>query len=153
MLIACRCGCGKQFEPYPKQQQYFSAACRQKRTRGNRWQVCSIGCETVRAKMYLPSPKAAQGQCARCGKVFKKPCLKSKYCSVECRCKMQNKLSTEARKVELKELTVFRKRLKDSHYEFAKDDPSPTARAARVRYLTQFYANDENGARMGLQRT
>jgi hypothetical protein len=93
------------------------------------------------------------GQCALCKKMFRKFWPKSKYCSVECRSKMQNKLSTEARKVELKELTVFRKKLTDAHYELARYDPDPTTRAARVRYLAVFYANDEHGARVGLQRS
>lgn len=33
MLIVCRCGCGQEFEPCPRQQRFFSEACRQKRNR------------------------------------------------------------------------------------------------------------------------
>jgi len=127
--------------------------CGKPNPRGGRWQVCSATCEMVRAKMYLPSPKASQGHCAKCGKIFKKPWPKSKYCSAECRCKHQNKLSSDARKVELKELTVFRKGYFKMHTEIANRDPDLARHEARIAYLATFYANDEHGARVGLQRS
>ena len=126
--------------------------CGKPNPRGNRWQVCSAGCDAVRAKMYA-KPDTGTAHCVRCGKIFKKPWPKTKYCSAECRCKAQNKLSTEARKVEMHELTAFRKKLFGPHCEVGQRDPDPVRHAARIRYLTQFYENDEHGPRIGLQRT
>ena len=127
--------------------------CGKPNPRGNRWQVCSATCEMVRAKMYLPSPKASMGKCVHCGKEFRRPWPKSKYCSAECRCKAQNKLSTEARKVEMHELTVFRKSYFKVHTEAGQRDPNLARHEARLQYLTKFYENDEHGARVGLQRS
>jgi predicted nucleic acid-binding Zn ribbon protein len=125
--------------------------CGKPNPRGNRWQVCSVGCETVRAKQYVKSP-CGTAHCARCGKPFKKPWPKSKYCSVECRCKVQNKKSSDARKVEMKELTAFRKKVFGPHCEVAQRDPDAARHAARLAYLESFFAADEAGARKGLQR-
>lgn len=115
--------------------------CGKPNPRGNRWQVCSAKCEMVRAKTYVPGKR--QGHCALCGKIFTKPWPKSKYCSAECACKVRNKRRTAEIREDMHNLTAFRKRLTDSHYELAKDDPNPTARQARVRYLATEYERKE----------